>query len=142
MAASCFFGRNTRWCTTSRDKNDNMFNAYAKDGPLFVILDKQSNKRWQFHFDLGQSMELRMQQNQFMDEKDHEVNPLLVMHGQPLEEIWNWSGHIDYLGEAIQNTVVQDFMQAKEENNWPEEECERVLYFYSLTGGDVWGYDE
>ncbi|HRN71455.1 MAG TPA: DUF4116 domain-containing protein [Candidatus Woesebacteria bacterium] len=59
--ASCYFGVNTQWCTAA--KNNNAFNEYNKDGNLYIILHKASNKRWQFH----------LESNQFMDEKDREV---------------------------------------------------------------------
>lgn len=59
--AATFFGRNTQWCTTS--ENGGHFDYYAGLGPLYIILDKPNNRRWQFHF----------QSKQFMDENDREV---------------------------------------------------------------------
>ncbi|MCS7316796.1 MAG: hypothetical protein NZZ41_00535 [Candidatus Dojkabacteria bacterium] len=61
-AASCFFGRNTRWCTAA-STSKNYFNFYNKKGPLYIILDKKKNKRFQFHFET----------KQFMDEKDQPI---------------------------------------------------------------------
>lgn len=58
--AACYFGRNTKWCTTS-DKAT--FAEYFEDGPLYIILDKKNNRRWQFHFP----------SDQFMDERDHDI---------------------------------------------------------------------
>lgn len=60
--ASIFFGRNTQWCTAATE-SDNMFEDYAKDGPLYIILHKPTNRRWQFHFETGQ----------FMDERDQPI---------------------------------------------------------------------
>jgi hypothetical protein len=61
--ASCYFGRNTKWCTIL--KNDpSYFNNYSKKGPLYIILQKKTNKRWQFHFE----------SEQYMDEKDNKIN--------------------------------------------------------------------
>lgn len=57
-AASMYFGRNTRWCTSA--KNDNMFDDYDADGPLYIVLIKKENKRYQLHPD----------SDSFMDEKD------------------------------------------------------------------------
>ena len=59
--AATFFGRNTQWCTTM--ENGNHFDYYADLGPLYIILDKPNNRRWQFHF----------QSKQFIDENDREV---------------------------------------------------------------------
>jgi hypothetical protein len=59
--ASKFYGRNTRWCTAAEDNN--MFHSYADEDPLFIILHKKSNSRWQFHFN----------SLSFMDEKDNSI---------------------------------------------------------------------
>ena len=40
--ASCYYGRNTKWCTTSKD-NSEYFDKYSKDGNLYYIIDKKSN---------------------------------------------------------------------------------------------------
>ena len=61
--ASMYFGRNTRWCTAA--KNDNKFNYYNRKGPLYIVLIKPKNERYQFHF----------KTLQFMDEKDNPKNP-------------------------------------------------------------------
>lgn len=62
--ASCFFGRNTQWCTAA--ENHNMFDNYSKRGPLYIVLDKKANQRWQFFFNAPES--------QFMDERDEPIN--------------------------------------------------------------------
>ena len=59
--AAVYFGRNTQWCTSAR--RNNMFASYNKDGPLFIVLKKSTNQRWQFH----------LQSGQFMDENDEEI---------------------------------------------------------------------
>ena len=45
--ASCYFGKNTQWCTASTKYDQ--FESYSKRGPLYIILDKKENKRFQFH---------------------------------------------------------------------------------------------
>lgn len=65
--ASIFFGRNTRWCTAARESS-NMFNVYNDDGPLYIILFKKENRRWQFHFESAS----------FMDEKDNGIEPDVI----------------------------------------------------------------
>ena len=64
VEAATYFGVNTRWCTAYTDPARNMFNHYAKQGPLYIVLDKANNQRWQFHFE----------SNQFMDEMDRQIN--------------------------------------------------------------------
>ncbi len=59
--AAKYFGKNTRWCTSA--ENNNMFDRYEHYGPLYIILEKKTNKRWQLHAESGQ----------FMNEKDEVV---------------------------------------------------------------------
>jgi len=61
--ASCYFGVNTRWCTAARESNQ--FEFYKDQGPLYIILIKAENKRYQFHFAVSQ----------YMDDQDNEINP-------------------------------------------------------------------
>jgi len=59
--AACYYGQGTRWCTAA--KNNNMFDHYAGDGPLFIVIPKDpeyEGQKWQLHFC----------SNQFMDEAD------------------------------------------------------------------------
>ena len=59
--AATVFGRNTQWCTTM--ENGDQFAYYMGQGPLYIILDKPNNRRWQFHFET----------KSFMDENDRPV---------------------------------------------------------------------
>jgi protein tyrosine phosphatase (PTP) superfamily phosphohydrolase (DUF442 family) len=70
--ASCYFGKNTRWCTAA--KNDNMFDRYNRRGPLYIVLFKKENARYQFHF----------QSHQFMNEKDQKINPNELANKYPI----------------------------------------------------------
>jgi hypothetical protein len=63
--ASCELGKGTKWCTAA--KENNMFNTYSKDGPLYIWRDRNGAK-YQFHFN---SM-------QFMDSKDIPIEPKLL----------------------------------------------------------------
>jgi hypothetical protein len=59
--AAQVLGRNTQWCTAAR--SNNAFRTYNAEGPLFVILDKPNNMRWQLHFETAS----------FMDENDSRI---------------------------------------------------------------------
>lgn len=59
--AASYFGRNTKWCTTS--ENGGQFTRYAAQSDLYIIIDKPNNRRWQFHF----------KTKQYMDELDRRV---------------------------------------------------------------------
>jgi hypothetical protein len=54
--ASCQIGTGTKWCTAAR--NNNMFDYYTNDGPLFIWIDKSGDK-YQFHFESSQYMDAR-----------------------------------------------------------------------------------
>lgn len=59
--ASCYYGANTKWCTAA--KNDNRFDQYDDQGPLYIIIDTNTGNKWQFHF--GED------EDTFADAKDH-----------------------------------------------------------------------
>lgn len=58
----------TTWCT-GWPGHQNRYAAYAARGPIFVIIDKQKNSRWQFFFDQQQP-----QYSEFMDRSNARVN--------------------------------------------------------------------
>lgn len=80
--ASCYFGRNTKWCTAG--KHGSEFEYYNSMGPLFIFLDKRKNKRWQLHWNLEHTHiwqddyydddEDIEEFFQFMDEEDRPVS--------------------------------------------------------------------
>lgn len=47
--SSCYWGEETKWCTTSRE-NPNHFSTYSKDGTLFYIIDKLKVKEKEHPF--------------------------------------------------------------------------------------------
>ena len=51
-AAAEFYGKGTRWCTSAI--NDNQFISYNKEGPLYVVIDKKTNEKFQIHFETNQ----------------------------------------------------------------------------------------
>ena len=70
--ASCFYGIGTRWCTAA--KNGNMFSDYNSEGPLYIIVVKGTNKKYQFHF----------QSKQFMNAEDKKINPRNLAKTYPI----------------------------------------------------------
>ena len=82
--ASCYYGRNTRWCTAG--KRNNEFESYNEQGLLYTILHKPTNKRWQFHFEEGQ----------FMDEKDNPINiPKFLSIHKPIYDLFENLGKVE-----------------------------------------------
>jgi len=70
--ASCHYGANTRWCTAG--SNNNYFEHYSKDGPLYIITNKKDyTDKYQFHFE----------SNQFMDKEDRNVSLSPFLNERP-----------------------------------------------------------
>lgn len=69
-AAACYYGQGTRWCTAA--KSNNMYDRYASDGDLYILLPKQpkyDGEKYQLHFGSGQ----------FMDEGDNPVDNIIEL---------------------------------------------------------------
>ena len=67
-AASCKLGQGTTWCTASTS-SENYFNSYTKEGPLYIIINKNNpTEKYQIHF----------QSNSFMDKDDKPVSPITI----------------------------------------------------------------
>jgi hypothetical protein len=71
-AASCHFGVNTQWCTAATGSY-NYFDDYNSKGPLFIILEKKTNTRWQFQFETSS----------FMDEMDRSIDRAAFVKAHP-----------------------------------------------------------
>ena len=65
--ASCYYGKNTQWCTAATE-GYNMFNQYYKEGLLYININKTNNKKYQFHFE----------SNSFMDETDEMIGGIIA----------------------------------------------------------------
>lgn len=69
MFAAQFFGVGTEWCTAYGyeggnypTRTDNMFDHYNKQGPLYILFCKADKRKYQFHFESGQFMNINDQQ--------------------------------------------------------------------------------
>jgi hypothetical protein len=61
--SACYYGANTKWCTAA--KEDNRFDYYNNEGPLYINIYKPTNRKYQFHFE----------ERQFKDEEDEPIQP-------------------------------------------------------------------
>jgi hypothetical protein len=105
--AAKFYGRGTKWCTAG--DNNNRFDFYNKQGPLYDIIFRGSGVKWQFHFESAQ----------FMDERDEPLAPDLVkpISGLFSEDMWmaavEWSWRaIQYIknpSDAVQMAAVNKY---------------------------------
>lgn len=71
--AACYYGQGTQWCTAA--KNNNMFNRYNQQGPMYIFLPKNpeyDGEKYQVHFSSGQ----------YMDETDNPIPVLRLINGR------------------------------------------------------------
>lgn len=61
--ASIMYGKGTQWCTAA-GKSDNRFDDYNELGYLYIIIDKKTGEKYQFHFET----------QSFMDETDEPID--------------------------------------------------------------------
>lgn len=69
-AAAKYYGQGTQWCTAAN--NNNMFERYNKQGPMFIFLPKKPDypgEKYQIHFASGS----------FMNEQDEPSDPLYLI---------------------------------------------------------------
>lgn len=103
QAAACYYGRGTRWCTAATNTY-NAFSAYARKGPLYIIIPAQPEyvgEKYQFHFS----------DMQFMDEKDQPVQDLhrLVERYPQLMKLFG--------NEAKEKGILQFFYSSDDMHN-------------------------
>lgn len=54
--AAILIGRGTSWCTAYTNR-DNHFNHYDRGGPIYVLIDKSTNEKFQIHYESLQVMD-------------------------------------------------------------------------------------
>jgi len=81
--AAKYYGKGTQWCTAA--ENNNMFDHYNKNGPLYIVIGKRYNEKYQFHFE----------SEQFMDETDESI------YKPVMDEINATSGLFDFFEERV-----------------------------------------
>lgn len=108
VEASCFFGRNTEWCTAATT-SDNMFDDYNKSGTLYIILYKKENRREQWHFDGTDEL-------QFMDENDQPLDynyiraskAASILRDTMMDETGYTPRLMKYIAPPLSNEMVEE----------------------------------
>lgn len=92
--ASCYFGKNTQWCTAATS-GWNAFEHYNSSGPMYIILDKRNNRRWQWHPATRQFMDERdhpVHMNTFLEENPEIAQIFVKMDGKPVAQLHHDEG--------------------------------------------------
>lgn len=124
--AAKYYGRNTQWCTATRD-NSGYFERYSAQGHLYIVLDKPNNRRFQLHFESGQ----------FMDETDSPISDgdSGVGWGTFPAEAWKYIDvtKMDNLAKA--NFLARSYC-GKDASDWVQKSCDtRTLALASAWAG-------
>lgn len=126
--AAKILGRNTQWCTSGQD-SDAYFRSYTSNAPLYVILDKKNNRRWQFYFGP------RDDGAQLMDERDESIddfsnipdealnielylNDIKEMSIHHLEELTDWRGPGGRWDGVILDIIEEKIAEEGEMGGW------------------------
>ena len=162
--ASCYYGQGTRWCTAAT-KGDNMFNAYSKHGPLFIIIPKNpqyKGEKYQLAYESGQLMNekdepellgklkefpgfAKFLESLYPDIKDNMQIPntdvLWKMHYAVVEKIREYAK--EYFGPQPENRKIGDMSEEEREvydavnkmENWNPDS---LIMDVTEWGGDTW----
>ena len=104
QTAARWWGQGTKWCTAA--KNNNQFSHYAQDGPIYVIIDRVANEKYQYWWHDNDEYEM-----QFMDAQDQEYDPRGLSAYAQLQKIFQpLCAHIMWNpnpSEAVQLAAVR-----------------------------------
>lgn len=108
--ASCAYGRNTRWCTASTGSY-NYFDQYNSKGPLYIIINKKTNQKHQFHFATAQ----------YMDEDDDPVEIGVFVYNNPeikniLIDLALKNENLDFVKEILPFSEIVEKIETVDES--------------------------
>ena len=122
--ASCLYGANTQWCTAS--KENNMFDEYNEQGKLYININKQSGRKYQFH----------LETKSFMDEIDEKIklNSIGLSKGliefyENISPTFKLSCIYDYVGDSYEG-----FVEVQLNNKWSYIDTKENL----IGNGNLW----
>ena len=81
QTAARWWGQNTQWCTAA--KNNNQFDHYHRKGPIYVIIDRVDNAKYQYWWDKDDEYDM-----QFMDAQDQDYDPRKLRAFAQLQKIF------------------------------------------------------
>lgn len=114
--ASRYYGKGTRWCT-AYDSSDSFFNQYNNKGPLYININRQTKKKWQFHFET----------QTYCNERDERVS----LDDVPLSDGLRQFYHLT-VSKHIPTTSAHTFADAIAQ--WNADDGEETLHFGGLEG--------
>ena len=86
MEAAQFWGRQTRWCVSAKQKEDNAFETYNKKGPLFIFITKPTAEEKAALAQQYSSYKFALHNGDVFDELDTNFSDGEREHETPLED--------------------------------------------------------
>lgn len=121
--ASCYYGKNTQWCTAA-EHSDNMFENYNSKGLLYINILKGTDTKFQFHFETSS----------YMDARDEEIiHPVAKTIGLT-------PGLVDFYLSKYGKTAAIDLTTKYDTNEL--EEMDGLNGYYYIDDEMVCTYDE
>ena len=104
--SAIYWGRGTRWCTAAQ--NNNMFEHYSSDGPIYVIVDgARSGTRYQLHPASRQFMNPQDRPVK-LDQLKREYPDLVVREETHLGPSWDRSLITDVYKRQVNNNDTRN----------------------------------
>ena len=118
--ASVYWGDDTEWCTAYKDSR-HFYDSYTQDGPLYININKNTDEKYQFHFESGS----------FMDRYDRDIKKPV------LENI----GASDGLRNFYKKVTINDARNPESYLKLCAEENEGLPYDIYNIGDSIWFYN-
>lgn len=155
-AASCAYGRGTRWCTASTGSY-NYFKSYNNQGPLYIIIDRETQEKFQFHFQTQSYMDKddnSIDWDDFFEEDDGhrmelkpKISELATLNGEPRLAIlldpslfdkmhYNYKTGKDY--KAFVEIVEDDMDLLLKLAKKSPSDATAIQDYFIFEGDDVW----
>lgn len=119
--AAKYYGKGTRWCTAA--DNNNYFNYYNQDGPLYINIRKSDGEKFQFHFE----------SEQFMDSSDAPLTGIIA------DEIGLSEGASEYYASLGGN---QNYEINEHDHDDPDAEPEEETIYENEAGWKITSYPD
>ena len=113
--AAQWWGQGTKWCTAA--KKNNRFSRYASQGPIYVIIDRVANAKYQYWWDKNDVYDM-----QFMDAQDRGYDPGNLKSFAKLQSVFRpLTDHIMWNPNPTESEQLAAVRQDSQAIRWTQE---------------------
>lgn len=102
MEASIYWGSKTKWCTATKTIENNRFEQYSENGPLYININKKTHAKYQFSFADGEWNDAQNDEIPFPIMKNIEGSDTLAPFYQKL-----CTGHLEWAKKPMFELDIQ-----------------------------------